>query len=295
LKIVLLSLCLFIYPLFIVEAAEKTRILWLTDDSSDQKNHLEGNQVSIGTDTTNLVLNSLDNYQLDFLLAQIPRINLLLKSNDNICVGNRVKTNERALYNVFSLPLNIYPGLRLYYVKKYSNIPPSLLNESLAIKSLPTLFDEQPNNILGISKGRSFGKYLDEQVNKISKKNIMVRAGNGRYEALSQMLIKNRIDYMIDFPTEHKRKMDLAASKYSSATLPEIKSVAIANSPPFIFGRIACTNTAIGRKFIAEVDKILLTLYQDASFYQAHARYINESDLPAFKLAFKEYFQQFVH
>ena len=295
-SIAIFFLCsLFTSFLCSAEDESKIPILWLTDDIADKENYIENNQISIGTDTSNLVLNALTKYQFEFQLAPIPRINLLLKSTENICVGNRVKTKERALNNIFSLPINIYPGLRLYYLNKESGVPKSLLNEDDEINSLAKFFEKQPNKVLGISKGRSFGKYLDDQISQIPKSNIILRGGNGRYEALVYMLLKNRIDFLIDFPTEHKRKVDIAVSITNTHSIVDIKSLAIANSPKLISGRIACTKSAFGKAFIAEVDKILLTLYQEPSFYQAHARYINKSDLPAFKTSFNSYFQRLIN
>ena len=78
------------------------------------------------------------------------------------------------------------------------------------------------------------------------------------------MLIKRRIDYVIDLPTEVQRKL-MAFVKRTDEKV-DIKSVAIANNPKFISGRVACTNTIEGRQFIKEVDDILVQLYQ------AHAR-----------------------
>ncbi len=291
-KLIFVFILLFMTPFTIFEIEGKTRILWLTDDSRDQKNYSENNLVSIGTDTTNLLLYALNNYQIDFQLAPISRIDLLLKSQGAICVGNRVRTKDRAQDNIFSLPLNVYPGLRLYYADKNAEVPQRALNQSFEVISLAELFKQRPDKVLGISKGRSFGHYLDDQIKGIAKENIMLRAGNGRYQALIQMLLKNRIDYIIDFPTEVQRK--LTEFSQSIDVKVDLKSVAIANSPKFISGRVACTDSVVGRKFIKEVDDVLIQLYQKSIYYQAHARYINKNDLPAFKLSFDKYFQPFI-
>lgn len=290
-KFILLVVFLFYSSISVSGTEIKTEILWLTDDKEDEKNYFEDNQVSIGTDTINLVLKALKGYQLTFQLVSIPRINLLLKSTDNICVANRVKTKERALSNIFSLPLNIYPGLRLYYMDKYSDIPRSLFNQNDELNSLSELFNKRSGKVIGFSKGRSFGMYLDKQISQIPNVNIFLRAGIGRYEALMQMLLKKRIDYLIDFPTEVKQQMDLVVLNPDINSSANITSVAIANSPQFIFGRIACTKTVVGEAFINEVNKILLTLYKTPDFYQAHARYINKNDLKAFKLLFQQEFE----
>ncbi|MCJ8321822.1 MAG: transporter substrate-binding domain-containing protein [Colwellia sp.] len=291
-KVVLLVLLVFYSSIAIAVIEEKTHILWLTDDKDDEKNYLADNQLSIGTDTINLLIKEIKNYQLNFQFATIPRINLLLKSSNSTCVANRVKTKERALNNIFSLPINIYPGLRLYYIDEYSTVPQSLINQDAELSSLVELFEKRQDKVIGISKGRSFGMYLDKQISQIPKANINLRAGGGRYEALMQMLIKKRIDYIIDFPTEVKEQVDLAVLNDEMLSSPDINSIAIANSPEFIFGRIACTKTAVGEAFIVRINEILRTLYNDPAFYQAHERYINKNDLPAFKILFDQQFQK---
>jgi len=291
---VLLAIFAFYSSISIAAIEDKTQILWLTDDKDDEKNYLEDNQLSIGTDTINLVIKALKNYKLTFQLVTIPRINLLLKSADNICGANRVKTNERALNNIFSLPINVYPGVRLYYNNKHSDVPKSIINQHGEVNSLSELFKMQPDKVIGLSKGRSFGMYLDKQISQIPKENVILRAGTGRYKALMEMLLKKRIDYLIDFPTEVKRRMDLEALNGRINASADITSIAIAKSPAFIFGRIACTKTVVGEAFIAEVNEILLALYKKPTFYQAHARYINKNDLVAFKVLFDQYFNSLI-
>lgn len=291
-KIVLLVILVFYSSISLAEIEGKTHIVWLTDDKDDEKNYIEDNQLSIGTDTINLVMKAIKNYQLNHQFATIPRINVLLKTSDNICAANRLKTKERALNNIFSLPINIYPGLRLYYIDKYSTVPENLINQNGELTSLPELFEKRPDKVIGVSKGRSFGGYLDEQISLIPRENINHRAGGGRYEALMQMLLKKRIDYLIDFPTEVKKKVDVAVLNDEVFSSSDIHSIAIANSPEYIFGRISCTKTAVGEAFIAEINEILLTLYNDPAFYQAHARYINKNDLPDFKASFDKQFKK---
>ena len=278
-----------VLPVSAFELTDKTPILWLTHDINYLDDLTIDLPVSIATDTNNLVLNSMKNYQFTFQVVPMPRIDNLLKSSESMCVGNRIKTAERLETSVFSLPLNIYPGIRLYFLKADDDIPKSLLNKQSELLSLTSLFQKFPERILGKTKGRSFGKFLDSEIDNLSPKNLLLRSGSGDIFAINIMLFKKRVDYVIEFPIE----INDSINGYNQKV--DIHSLAIANSPKFIAGRIACTDTDVGRAFIVEVNKVLINLYQTPEFYQAHARYINENDLPDFKRSFTQYFTSIVN
>ena len=278
-----------VLPVSAFEVTDKTLILWLTGDFKDLDDLTIELPVSIATDTNNLVLNSMKNYQFTFQVVPMPRIDILLKSTESMCVGNRIKTAERLETSVFSLPLNIYPGIRLYFLKSRDDIPKSLLNKQSELLSLTSLFQEFPERILGKTKGRSFDSFLDSEIDELSPRNLLLLSGSGNAYAINYMLFKKRVDYVIEFPIE----INGAINSYSQKV--DIHSLPIANSPKLIAGRIACTDTEVGRKFIAEVNKVLINLYQTPEFYQAHARYINENDLPDFKRSFSQYFTSIVN
>ena len=138
---------------------EKIKLLWLTDDSRNVVNLLSDKQISIDSDTTNLVLNNLvhnnqDQFEFDLQLAQIPRTNRILETTPNACVSNRIKTKQRNQKNLFSLPLNLYLSYRLYYLAEQDDIPANLLDEQQQLISLSALFNVFPKRILGLSKGQ---------------------------------------------------------------------------------------------------------------------------------------------
>jgi len=280
---------------FICQAnKEKEQLIWLTDDRKDLVDLNSPNkQVSIGTDTTNLVLQALTDYDINVQLVQIPRASMLMKVMDNVCISNRVKTKARLKDNIFSLPVNIFPSLRLYYMPAQKSvleqgIDKRLFTEAGELKSLASLFDVYPEAILATTKGRSFGEIIDEQMKQVPERNKMTRAGDGRYHAFIQMLLKGRIDFIIHFPVEIRQELTLPAEKY------ELSSLSLANISEYIVGHIACSDSDMGRKVIATVNARLKQLYLDRVFYQAHRRYLPESDLNNFSRYYKEVFQTVV-
>ena len=73
--------------------------------------------VSTLTYITRLLMKSLPQYQFSTEFAESLSITRLLKKLLNSCAPNWIKTPERQKDNLYSLPLNIYLGLRLYYKK----------------------------------------------------------------------------------------------------------------------------------------------------------------------------------
>jgi len=269
----------------------KEKLIWLTDDQTELVNYLNDEHVSIGTDTSKLVIKSLLKlYDIDIQLVQVPRINALLISSPNVCTSNRIKSEQRIKENIFSAPVNLFPSIRLYflddirYVQGRDLFKP-LLNQKGELISLALLFRTFPELVLGVSKGRSFGKALDSQLNTLSQKNILIRAGIGRYKSLTKMLFKKRIDFLLKFPTELKRELTYTTGKV------QISSLAIAHSAKYIVGHIACSQSETGGRVIKHTNKILQQLYRQAKFYQAHSRYLNSGDLANFNRYYQEVYQ----
>jgi uncharacterized protein (TIGR02285 family) len=266
---------------------DNEKIILLADDKSDLVNYISPNLTSIGTDTTRMLLNHLSGFELSIEHAQIPRINKLLIRHPNICTANRVKNEQRLQENIFSLPLNIYSGLRLYYISdkkiedKMNQFSSVLFNDKGQLISLALLFKVFPKQMLGISKGRSYGGVIDQQLLNVEQKNLISRAGQKRYSAMASMLFKNRFDFLIDFPVEVKKRLDASKQKIS------LKSLEIAGSPEHIIGYVACSKSELGQRFIAQVNQTLKKLYQDYDFYFAHIRYLNDSDVVNFNHAYQ--------
>ncbi|PCI62348.1 MAG: hypothetical protein COB35_03910 [Gammaproteobacteria bacterium] len=270
--------------------AEKINILWLTRNGDDKANLLNFQQHSINSDTTHLVLDALtrdqqNQYTIKFQVAQIPRMNLLLKSAKTTCVSNRMKTPERELSNVFSTPVNLYMGYRLYYLKLNNDIPEQLLAKDKQLKSLTALFTMFPKRVLAITKGRSYGDYFDQQISILPTKNIYARLGSSPAKAIAQMLLRKRVDYLLEFPVTFKTEMSLNRQGVN------FKSIGVVNSPHYILGHVACSDTVAGHKIIKRVNEILQSLYSNREFYLSHTRYLDKNDVPVFNQYYTEAFR----
>ena len=156
--------------------------------------------ISTVADTTRILMQSLENYQFNVEFAKSPTITRLVNKLPNSCAPNRVKTPERMEMGIFSLPLNIALDLRVYYKKGKHPFPENALNENNRLISLSSLFTGKEFFTLAVDSGRSLGNFLDKQVAALEPHNLVVRTGGGSTKSLVEMLLKDRIDFIVDYP-----------------------------------------------------------------------------------------------
>jgi len=264
-------------------------IHWFTDSvrTSSQITQDISVPLSITADTTRLLMNALPQYKFDIESAQRPSVARLLNKLPNSCAPNRVKTPERLKDNIYSLPLNIALGLRLYLKQatQSNNVSSDTYNAEQQSISLASLFTGKSTYILGIEKGRSYGEFLDSQIMALEQHNLVIRSGGEATGSLVKMLLKDRIDYMIEYPVAINETLNNITSE------GRLNSLRITSSPDYILGYIACHKGTLGQKIIEDINIELQKLYRSYSFYQAHARHLDKADLINFNRAYQAIFK----
>lgn len=261
-----------------------TEIVWLTDDPRDLSDLLLNKEVSIGTDSVNMVLKRLGPFTLDLQLASLARTEELLLNTDNACIGNRLKTPHRIATNLFSKAVNIHPGLRLYYLQSHLEIPPHLLNSRGQLISLNALFNELQDKKLGIAQQRSFGLVLDEQIAKMSRNNIAMTNGSDRYNQISRLFFRGLVDFIIDFPSQVNIKIKQFGQQ------DNIVSLEVADVEDYLVSYIGCSKSATGEVFITAVNEILSNPEVKSLMYQTHMKYLPDSEAASFTTKFEQIF-----
>lgn len=262
-------LSLFIFLLISLNAKADTVTL-LSDDANDLELFYKDGRNDIASDSYRLLFENLKDVKFELKIAPTARIDALLKQNKTICAVNRIKTEERELYNLYSYPVHLYPSHRLYYFKDRTPLQENMLTESGELVSLNKLFSHYTRASLAIETGRSYGKGLDKQIQLLKNENILARAGSDAYDAMIKLFARHRVDFLISYPTVFKQ--------YYAEDNANIASVAINNHPMFIAGHIACSSTPRSAKIIAKINQTLLKLYPSQDYVTMHLHHVPNSE-----------------
>ena len=265
----------------------KDLVIWLTEDTEENtEEHFISPSKKINVKdfpspssyTEHLVLSLLNKYNIKLKYTSAKRINTEIKNSTNTCSANRIKTKERSKYAFFSTVQNIYLGHKLYRLAQVPPLPSILFNTRNELTSLSALFQHLPKLVLGIGDDTSYGEYLDDKISNLDKANIYSRGGSRRIFALNEMLFRKRVDFIIFYPSE------------ISLITPQnqhLESYTISGSPSYILGHFSCSKSNLGKKVIADINKILSKAYLTEDFYNAYQQWLIASDM----VKFNEYFK----
>lgn len=244
----------------------------------------QGEFSSITVDTNLLLMQALNQYKIKPLFIPPARAEVMLAQDPNFCMTNRLKTPQRQSKYRFSTPINLYVGHRLYWTGN-ERLPADLINREGQLVSLPALFERFPRRKIIMLKSRSFGKLLDKQIKVLQQRNLVVRPGMDDDASTVSMLLKGRVDYLLEYPIDVKRVL-------GNRTNTELTSIAIAASTPFVVGHIMCSDTETGRNIVKDINTALRRLYATEDFYYAHTRYLDRADIPDFDRYYYQVLQQ---
>lgn len=263
----LLSLCSILVMSLSVNAGT---ITLLSDDPKDLELFYKDGQHDIASDSYRLLFENLENVKFELKIAPTARIDALLKQDKTICAVNRIKTEERELYNLYSYPVHLYPSHRLYFFKDKTPVLENMTTENGELVNLMTLFSRYSDASVAIETGRSYGKHIDKQLKLLKTENLLRRAGSDAYEAMIKLFKRHRVDFLISYPTIFKQ--------YYQEDDINIASVAIENHPSFIAGHIACSSTPRSAKIIEKINHTLLKLYPSQDYVSLHLHHLPNSE-----------------
>jgi uncharacterized protein (TIGR02285 family) len=256
----------------IKEQSSKEKIVWLVEDKVENKDLLTkmSPESSTASYIENTIIQQLTHYNVQIERVTASRIIRILKTKDNICVANRANTKERRQYSLFSDPQSFYLTHKLYRFNPKSALPSQLFNNEGEIKNLASIFKVLPEATLGLAQDVSFGNFLDQQITQINPVNIYYRGGNERVVALSSMLYKSRIDFVLALP------VDITPNE---AQKHLIEQYTIADAPPYLIAYFSCSKSQLGQQVINDINKVLANVYKTDDYYQAHRKWFSEKQL----------------
>ena len=255
----------------------KESIIWLYEDSKENyalvkyPTTLPDISSSPAVYTEQLILNQLKKYNLKLRPTSVKRINAEIKNSTNTCAANRIKTKDRESFSVFSTPQNIYLSHKLYRLSQDVSPPENLFNKNGKITSLADFLNYYQELVLGIGDAVSYGNFIDEELDKVSKNNIYKRGGSDHLFALTNMMLAKRINFILSYPDE---------IKFNLPENQKLDSYRIAGSTPYILGHFTCSNSEFGKKVIKDINEILAKEYLKKDFYKVYKNWLLPEDMP---------------
>lgn len=166
----------------------------ITDLSALKSKNTENN-LSVAT---NLHALNISPINIDYEYMTTKRSLQMMDNSKNICVLNRIKTNQRVKKYIFSQPINLFLGRRLYQHADFS----ALTGHNSIDKGiyLPDLFNERPTSKVIISGQISYGDSLDNQLAKLSEENKIIRQSSEHDAGVTRMFARGRAEFALLYP-----------------------------------------------------------------------------------------------
>lgn len=202
------------------------------------ENYLEG-----------LLRDNLDEYQHHYTEANYGRILSQIKQGQSCCVALR-KTKAREAFVVYSEPTMaalangvFVPAERIEEYRPYIDDTGSISLTALTANT---------DLVMGVAKGRSYGKKADDIISQLSPSQLFVRSGEDVFAGLLQMASKHRsIDYLLGFPHE------LMWLKHQAKVESEFTFIPIQEMPAYTLSYVGCSRGEWGDRVIERINKVL--------------------------------------
>lgn len=232
-------------------------------------NNVEQKKVNAGQ-KLRFIFNLLNGYQIEFKsfnnIAQMYQQGLA----DNVCFSDLIKNEKRVNKFYISKPLSLFIGQKLY-----SEIP-LVMKEPINIQHLL-----KSNNQLrlGTVSGRSYGTKLDNILAQVNSEKLIQSPVD--IKTLFKQFNQQRFNLLIEYP--------LFQQSYALQGLSEkLYSYDIEGADEYILGRMMCTKSSVGKKFIEDFDQLLVSFYHSVYFFNAQYQRV----LPENKAKFIQYFNK---
>ncbi len=237
---------------------------------SNQNKNLDAK--SIESNVFNLIQAQLDNYNIEFkVLQSLVNINQY-HQEENICLNNMLKTDERAKNFIFSEPSYLYMGLRLYSkADLYSSSP----------IDLEAFLKKRPKAKLGIAAEQNYGDEIKKQLSNINQAQIAYMPVK-KYAEFS-MFNGGSFDYMLQYPED-------VADIWPQISEDKLYSYELKNADKYVLGHVMCSKTNSGKRFIRAYNQALQTTIQSGIFFDIQYRTVSKDSQKDFVKYFNKVF-----
>jgi uncharacterized protein (TIGR02285 family) len=253
-------------------------ILIHTDNIVDLAALQSNNGLNNFSVSTNLYALKKEYTNVHFEYMTFKRSIQFMEEDKSICIVNKIKTKERLEKYIFSRPINLFLGRRLYQHNAFTlladrHTPNFQVN-------LNRLFNRRPDAQLLISSQISYGDILDKQIASLADKNKMTRESSEHDTGILDMFSLGRAEFALLYPQQvFTFKSNLEVQSY------ELESIA-----PYALGHLMCTNTLESIEFIDRVNERLSSAESFNDLLKIHLNFINPNDKPLFENYFNQAF-----
>ncbi|CAH9058131.1 hypothetical protein PSECIP111951_01808 [Pseudoalteromonas holothuriae] len=221
---------------------------------------LEGAKKGLGRDerVISLLKRVMPTYKFEFVTLPASRaIHELSSPNNAYCMVSLFKTAKRAKhisYTLESSTIGLSPSIavRRHTLKRLGLEP----GQQVSIRDLMS----RHQLMLGVSANRSFGTTLDNIINSVSSDLLVSRPGKDPLIGLTGMLLKNRVDLVLGYPSEHYHLKQLLDDNYRLTQLTIKETQGISR------GYVGCTKTPKTKLAIADLNIALKAIKSQRRF-----------------------------
>ncbi|CAN2046443.1 TIGR02285 family protein [Candidatus Magnetomoraceae bacterium gMMP-13] len=230
---------------------------------------------------TKILQKNLTDYTHDKMLANIARMYHEFKEEKKVCNTAFFKTPEREKFMYFSIPSTF-------------TLPPAIIIKKTNVNLFGNLKTVGLEDILktklklGISRDRSYGKYIDAVLEKYKKqRNVFVHSGKDVFASLLNMLLKNRLDYILGLPEEVMYRAEKFGIQDKILTIALKENENVYDS---WLGHVACSKNEWGKKFIEKINNILIKQRPTQAYRGAYERWLDENSIENYRRLYDEIF-----
>ena len=244
-----------------VPFANAKTITWIYLDFSPYY-ILSGSKKGLGRDegVIHLLEKVMPSYRFKYLVLPASRaIHSLSDPNNTVCMLSLYKTTQRLKHISFSNEASTI-GLSPSLAVRKSTLNELKLNMGQEV-SLAKLI-HQSHLALGISHDRSFGDALDEIIRSTDPTQLIIRPGKEPLASLTNMLLKERVDMILGYPSEHYHLQQKFDRSY------RLSQLTIKEAGDFAYGYIGCTKRPDSKQLITDLDVALKLIKQSNEFDQ---------------------------
>lgn len=221
-------------------------------------------------------------YPDNLIYAPFSRAQKLIQNTSPTCLLFMRKTVERSEKFLFSKPISLSMGPRLYQQLDSRILSPDMLDSDGNVLSIAEIFLTRPRANIIILPEHSYGDVLDSQIAKIKDSRKVGRHVGDQHKSTTTMFYHQRADFalmssseVLIYDREHEDTIKYRSYPIKNVTLP-------------ITVHIMCNKNVITERWLDKVNRSLPSIYQSDSFWAGYENAYTGDDLLQLRKAVDE-------